>query len=664
MKFCLAFLCTCVFCRSLMAQATEPTNQPTDLVIEFAQGIEYSISFTAANGSPDGYLVLVREGSSPTEVPIDLDEYSSGGNTIGSSLVVYVGSSTEFNFSGWTAGETYYFDVFSYNGSTGTYNYLTSSPLEGSFTAISPEPFGAPYGLEFLEVTSTSILLEFRDPPSPEPASYLILMSDVSSPTEVPVDGTSYISGQLFGSSKVLVVSDPTIYIDNLDPETQYYFDIYAFLGSGTLTNYFTSSALEGSTSTLDVEPTAQPTGLTFSNITLSMTVSFTAASGNPDGYLVLMSASSPPPLAHIPEDGGNYVEGMLLSNSKVVHYGSETSFTVSNLEGSTTYYFQIYSFNGQIDAPNFYTGEPPLEGSQSTPVVEGAWSELNSGLYALDVNGVALLSSSDVLAATAGGVFRSDDLGSFWQPSGDGIPAVPVLEIIRGGSNSQAFAATSTMVYESVDGGVNWSSIPTGLPGVTEVYSLFWNSGNSTLYAATTAGVYRWDGTTWTGINTGLIPASVRGVAGSGSNLVVVTAGNGVFRSTTNGSSWSQTNIGLSTNNFAAVTMSGSTVLIGGTNGYVYRSSDAAASWSLSLQAQAPITDLEIISSFYLAATDGDGGYGYFGGSWQHGNAGLGSLYVTSVTGNTSNFFSGTADQGVYRYVLFSSATPQNGPK
>jgi hypothetical protein len=117
----------------------EPTAQPTGISFSAITENSMNVSFTAAAGTPNGYIALLKQGSSPTDVPADGGSYTVA-STIGTSTVKYIGSATNFSINGLAANTTYYLDVFSYNGTSDTYNFLTSSPLQGSqiTTTVAP----------------------------------------------------------------------------------------------------------------------------------------------------------------------------------------------------------------------------------------------------------------------------------------------------------------------------------------------------------------------------------------------------------------------------------------------------------------------------------------------------------------------------------------------
>src|SRR5436190_8595865 len=107
-----------------------------------------------------------------------------------------------------------------------------------------------------------------------------------------PSDGTQYQVGNLIGSSTIVVGKGSAIGYDivYLQPSTRYYFAVYAF---DNTFNYHTRAAVIGDQSTTeegvvaDGDTLVQPTNLVFSDVTdNSMTVSFTAASTPPTGYI------------------------------------------------------------------------------------------------------------------------------------------------------------------------------------------------------------------------------------------------------------------------------------------------------------------------------------------------------------------------------------------
>ncbi len=107
---------------------TTPSNQPTALNLTPSL-TSISGSFTAATSAPTGYLVIRTATSTAPTAPANGTSYTVGTAALG-GIVISQGASTTFVSSGLTPGTTYYYWVYSYNGScSGAPNYRTASPL-------------------------------------------------------------------------------------------------------------------------------------------------------------------------------------------------------------------------------------------------------------------------------------------------------------------------------------------------------------------------------------------------------------------------------------------------------------------------------------------------------------------------------------------------------
>lgn len=277
----------------LSAVCETPTTQATAL--DLNDNTTFSSidgSFTAASGSPDGYLVvrsLNNTLTDPTDLPSDETSYTPG-QTIGDGTVVSVGSSTSFTASGLTASTQYFFFVFSYNNAacSGGPKYNTTSPLIGNeTTAAGPS----------LTVSTTSLTdfgnvcvgtLSSNETFTVE-GSNLIADLVVTAPSEFQV---SLASGSGFGSSVTIsptggTVSTTTIYA-KLVPSS-------AGAKSGNIEVTSTSAA----TKTVSVSGTgvAVPTitGTTPGSVCVSGTVNLeaTASAGTINWYTVETGGTS-----------------------------------------------------------------------------------------------------------------------------------------------------------------------------------------------------------------------------------------------------------------------------------------------------------------------------------------------------------------------------------
>ncbi len=123
-----------IFAMGAQAPCITPTAQPTALT--FASGvIQITGNFTAATGTPGGYLVVQYPHNAVTTNPVSGTIYTVG-QTLGLGTVVGVGTTTTFTSTGLTPGTQYDYYVYSYNSGTtcGGPVYLTTNPLTGAGT--------------------------------------------------------------------------------------------------------------------------------------------------------------------------------------------------------------------------------------------------------------------------------------------------------------------------------------------------------------------------------------------------------------------------------------------------------------------------------------------------------------------------------------------------
>lgn len=236
--------------------ATAPIAQATSLTFSSVTANSMSGAFTTATGTPTGYLVLYKPNSSPSDIPVDGVAYATGG-IIGTSTIANVGSSNTFSLTVLNPNTVYYFDVFSYNGATDTYNYLVTSPLEGSRATLGIEPISQPTGITFGNISVSAVDVAFTAA-ALSPTGYLVLRKAGSASTEIPVDGVEYGIGNLLGTSTVVYTQSGTSFTDSgLGSGTTYFYTVFAFNGSTNTYNYLTSTPLQGNVITKPSAPIA-----------------------------------------------------------------------------------------------------------------------------------------------------------------------------------------------------------------------------------------------------------------------------------------------------------------------------------------------------------------------------------------------------------------------
>jgi hypothetical protein len=110
--------------------------------------------------------------------------------------------------------------------------------------------------------------------------------------------------------------------------------------------------------------PLAQPSGLVLTSTSNSITGTF--SNSDATAYLVIQHTN--PNLGNVPINTVKYNTGDQLGNGTVVYSGSETSFTVDNLNPFTQYYYTVFAYNSAIscNGPTYRTASP-LTGSTAT---------------------------------------------------------------------------------------------------------------------------------------------------------------------------------------------------------------------------------------------------------------------------------------------------------
>jgi ELWxxDGT repeat protein len=352
---------------TLTANSTTPTSQPTALVLSNPTPNSLYVKFSAASGSPSGYLVLRKKGSAPTETPVDGTVYAVGA-TLGSSVVAAASSATEGADVGLDPVSEHFYAIFAYNGGGSLIKYLVVSPLTGSGFTLAAEPTEQPTGLTFSNIDGTTLSGSFA--PAATATRYIVIRAAGAAPTSPPIDGTAHAAGNMIGDGVVAYVGDTPSFTDsNLTPETRYYYQVYSAKGPGPTVNYYTTSPLQNDVTTLASQPEA-PTNLRFSNVTPnSFTIVFTPPAQAPAGYVVLRNAGTT--LTGTPSDGATYTLGQTVGDARVAYVGANTTFDESLSLAQFTY--SVFPYNGTGVSIN-YRQAAPLSGliapDDSAPVI------------------------------------------------------------------------------------------------------------------------------------------------------------------------------------------------------------------------------------------------------------------------------------------------------
>jgi|GEM_PF-2879011 len=227
--------------------ANEPIQQPENLSFTSTSTTSTIINYTAPILIPDGYIILRSVVS--TSTPIDGVEYTVG-QTIGPSTVIYNGTGLSFNDTGLTPGTTYKYEVFSYNGSGESIDYLQTGPLTGSVILPANQPGAQANNILFTSLNSNSLKINWVN----GNGTNRIVIMKASTPVDaLPIDQTTYNPNTIFGNGDEIGSGNFVVYngegnnvvVNGLSPETGYHVQVFEFNGNIGAENYLTNTSFQ-----------------------------------------------------------------------------------------------------------------------------------------------------------------------------------------------------------------------------------------------------------------------------------------------------------------------------------------------------------------------------------------------------------------------------------
>lgn len=364
---------------SHVAFSAAPTVGPSNLIFSNVGNSQMTLNWT--NGDGAARIVVLRTGSPVTADPVDGLDYVNYQSLVGGQIVVYKGSGSTFDFKNTgfgplVPGTDYHFEIFEFNGSGMSTEFLTSSTAVGNQIAASPigEPTSGASNFTFPLVEGNSIDLSWS---SGDGANRIVVAKEGSAVDAAPIDGSGYVLYQSLGGGNVIVyngngnsVTVNSLGFGVLPVNTTYHFAIFEYNGSNFQANYNTTLPLTGSQATLPLvnEPTTQissPT-LGFRTDQPEQRIDISWTGGDGSGTMVIMRAGTPPDAGVNPQDGIDYPQwGTLAADHWICYKGPANQFElksngIGDLDPSTTYYFRFIEFNGSGGTVNYLTTAVP----------------------------------------------------------------------------------------------------------------------------------------------------------------------------------------------------------------------------------------------------------------------------------------------------------------
>lgn len=242
--------------------AIEPTNYVTNFSATTSSN-SITVNWTdAAAGSqvPSGYLLLAYSKDNYF-IPIDGSTYTDDTNLSDGVAAVNISYSSpdSYTFNNLNPNSTYYFTIYSYNGTGTQINYKIDSTVPRTNAAVSgslaAEPTNHVTNFASGTITQTSVQLIWTDAvlETQLPEGYIILANNTGNFT-APSDGIVYSDDTVLvdGSAKVNVLYSAanTFTFSGLNSGMPYYFRIYSYNGSGSLRNYKTDGTVPSTSAT------------------------------------------------------------------------------------------------------------------------------------------------------------------------------------------------------------------------------------------------------------------------------------------------------------------------------------------------------------------------------------------------------------------------------
>lgn len=314
-------------------------------------------------------------------------------------------------------------------------------------------------------------------------------------------------------------------------------------------------------------------------------------------------------------------------------------------------------------------------------------WQQLN-GPYGGSVR--AFLSEGPFIYAgcSPGGVYRSSNNGSSWQPVNEGIDRFDLDIRSLVSHNGKIYAGSINGLYTSTNSGINWnkdllfpnSSVSSLMSSGDHIFAgtpsgVYISANNGASWILSTNGLTNTDincialkgtdilagtlyglfrstnnGNSWNRTDNGITHFWINDIAVLGNDIYAATAGGRIFRSTNNGAAWFSSSVGIISSNVTALEVYGDTLISGDHGNSIYYSTNNGTDWEFSSinneLNQAPIIlEIKKIGNILFAGLFGDGVLKSTdaGMIFDTSNAGLNANTVSSVIFFQDMMFAGT---------------------
>lgn len=235
--------------------AVEPANYVTNFTsVVDENSIQLNWNDATGGQLPSGYLLMAFNKNNYF-IPVDGSVYSN--DTVlsdGYSLInIPYAAANTYSFNNLMQNNSYYFTLYSYNGSGSQINYKIDGTLPQTnstiISGLAEEPSNYVTNFASGNITSSSIQLNWTDavPGAQIPSGYLISANNDNS-FIAPSDGVVYADDINLADGNAVVnisyTAADNFLFTSLFSNTNYYFKIYSYNGTGVQINYKTNDTV------------------------------------------------------------------------------------------------------------------------------------------------------------------------------------------------------------------------------------------------------------------------------------------------------------------------------------------------------------------------------------------------------------------------------------
>ena len=526
-----------------IATTSAPTSQPAFAAFSNIGTAALTTNWTAGNGT--GRVVYMNSSNTFTDPTNGVSPTAATAWAGAGQQCIYNGSGTTVNLTGLSAGTTYYFRAYEFNGSGATIKYfLTTPPSTSQASTIVPVTQSSAIG--FPTVGTNSFTINWTNGSG---AGRIVRVNSANSFIN-PSNGTAYSGTAAYTSGEQTVYSGTgsSVAVTGLSQGITYYVEIFEYNGTGTGITYNTTSPATGNQSTAASAPTTQPTFSAFTNIgTTGLTVNWSA--GNGAGRVVYISdgSSFTDPTNGVSPTASTAYSG---TGQQCVLNGTGTTVGITGLTAGTTYYFHAYEFNGTGATTTYFLTTPgstnqataivPVTQSSAvtfTPVATTTmtinWTSGTGANRIVRVNTAnTFVPPVDGTAYTGTAAYTSGERTVYNGP----LSTVAITGLVQGTTYYvEIFESNGTgtgIVYNTISPAIGSQTTTVNPPSTQPTFTAFTNIGTASLTANWTVGngagrvIYLCDANSFVDPSTGVSPTANTVYSGTGQQCIYIGTG------------------------------------------------------------------------------------------------------------------------------------------